>query len=153
MNITHKCEFLIRGNKNIFTDENAWKMCCSKRNFVSPVGKYCFEVRYVSTIRTKKISLHSRRDDSSNWYERLNESDNIDNAKICVMNTIDKGKASFWQRYCCVYTRASLAIISVSSHLLKLITQYVKTCPRFSLIPAHRFYSIVSYCNLTQSDR
>lgn len=109
--------------------------------------------RYVSTIRTKKISLHSRRDDSSNWYERLNESDNIDNAKICVMNTIDKGKASFWQRYCCVYTRASLAIISASSHLLKLITQYVKTCPRFSLIPAHRFYSIVSYCNLTQSDR
>lgn len=37
--------------------------------------------------------------DSSNWYERLNELRNIDNAKMCVMNIIDKKKASFRQRY------------------------------------------------------
>lgn len=118
-------------NKDSFLDQHV-------ENTVTGIHLLKSIFRRDERANNTKIRLHSRRNGSSNWYERLNEPDNTDNAKICVMNTIDKGKASFWRRYClCLYTsQISLLIISGSRSLIKLITQYVKTSSRFlSLIP------------------
>lgn len=75
-------------NKDSFLDQHV-------ENTVTGIHLLKSIFRRDERANNTKIRLHSRRNGSSNWYERLNEPDNTDNAKICVMNTIDKGKASF----------------------------------------------------------
>lgn len=130
-------------NKDSFLDQHV-------ENTVTRIHLLKSIFRRDERANNTKIRLHSRRNGSSNWYERLNEPDNTDNAKICVMNTIDKGKASFWLKILFVFIHEpDLAADNIGLTISYKINHAIReNVVSFSLpYSSYRLFIPLSRCN------